>query len=436
MFSNLTLKGWRQFSDVNIDFHPRLTIITGANGSGKTTLLSLLSQCVGWNPAFVSSYRENEQGFLEYNNGLDATGGEDRRVINMSSPRHPSSISFGKLTYLRSYGGYAIEFFVQSSVWGGIYPIDLISDNQRRDTNVVTYGYDVTAGVYIHSHRPIFPYRNLSTIPTSVETRGDIYRKYVDFRKKFIQSKIDRHHDTATLLIKQSLAALAIYGEGNSVVAPNRAAKQLFDGYVEILKKTLPPKLGFKKIKVAMPEVLLCTETGDFPLDAISGGISSIIDITWQLYLLYEDERPFVALIDEPENHLHPEMQKSFMGNLIKAFPNVQFVIATHNPLMISSQKDSHVYVLDYDENNKVRSTKLDYVNRAGTANAILREVLGLDSSMPQWAEEELRQIIEKYQSMEITGDALDAMRSELKEIGLEDYIPKTIADVIGGKTS
>jgi hypothetical protein len=223
-----------------------------------------------------------------------------------------------------------------------------------------------------------------------------------------------------------------MYGEGNSAVAPNMSAKQLFDGYVEILKKVLPPKLGFEAIKVVIPEVMLCTETGNFPLDAISGGISSIIDITWQLYLHNDDDTPFVALIDEPENHLHPEMQKMFLGNLIKAFPNAQFVVATHNPLMISSQRDSHVYMLDYDENNKIHSIQLDYVNRAGTSNTILREALGLDSSIPSWAEDELKAIIERYQSMEITSDSLDNLRAELDNIGLGDYAPSTIADVVG----
>ena len=122
---------------------------------------------------------------------------------------------------------------------------------------------------------------------------------------------------------------------------------------------------------------MLCTKTGNFPIDAVSGGISSIIDITWQLYMFADTSESFVALIDEPENHLHPELQKSFLGNLIKAFPNVQFIVATHNPFMISAVKESNVYVLDYNEEHKVFSTKLDYVNRAGTSNAILREVLG-----------------------------------------------------------
>ena len=66
-------------------------------------------------------------------------------------------------------------------------------------------------------------------------------------------------------------------------------------------------KLGFEKIVVDIPEVMLCTKTGNFPIDAVSGGISSIIDITWQLYMFSDVSDSFLALIDEPENHLHPE---------------------------------------------------------------------------------------------------------------------------------
>lgn len=142
----------------------------------------------------------------------------------------------------------------------------------------------------------------------------------------------------------------------------------------------------------------------------------------------------FVAVIDEPENHLHPELQKSFLHNLIKAFPNVQFIVATHNPFMISAEKDSNVYVLDYNEKNKVCSMMLDYINRAGTSNAILRDVLGIGSSMPFWAEDMLTEIVEKYSTFELTKENLDNLRNELNKIGLDGYIPETIAKVAEGK--
>ena len=120
------------------------------------------------------------------------------------------------------------------------------------------------------------------------------------------------------------------------------------------------------------------------------------------------------------------------MGNLIKAFPNVQFIVATHNPFMITSQKDSNVYVLNYNDQNKVYSCKLDYVNRAGTSNAILRDVLGIDSTMPMWATEALDNIIEKYSHCDFSNNNLELLRDELSSIGLADYIPESIAQIAG----
>lgn len=54
-FKNLTISGWRQFHNVSIDFHPRLTVITGANGAGKSSLLGLLTQHFGWQKLFLGT---------------------------------------------------------------------------------------------------------------------------------------------------------------------------------------------------------------------------------------------------------------------------------------------------------------------------------------------------------------------------------------------
>ena len=47
-FARIVLNDWQQFDEVDISFHPRVTIITGANGCGKTTILSLLARQLGW----------------------------------------------------------------------------------------------------------------------------------------------------------------------------------------------------------------------------------------------------------------------------------------------------------------------------------------------------------------------------------------------------
>lgn len=421
MFTRLSIKEWRQFSDIDIVFHEHLTVLTGANGAGKTTVLNLLSKSTGWNPQFVSSYEKDEKGVSKYFNSLKALG--QKLFIKLTSTNDNQTIK-NKLGELEFSDGTIGDLVLPDSITNGTYSIEIRGGKAEK-------------GVYVNSHRPNFPYKAVKSVPTSVATRQQIYNKYNEFNKTFVFDTYRNANEvSATSLIKETLASLAIFGYGNQSVIPNETARKLFEDYVNILRIILPPKLGFENISVNIPEVMLCTKTGNFPIDAVSGGISSIIDITWQLYMFADTSESFVALIDEPENHLHPELQKSFLGNLIKAFPNVQFIVATHNPFMISAVKESNVYVLDYDEEHKVFSTKLDYVNRAGTSNAILREVLGIDTSIPFWAENHLKHIVQEYLSKDFTQDNLDYLRREMGEIGLAEFIPDTISQIAEGKSN
>lgn len=421
MFTRLSIKDWRQFSNIDIVFHEHLTVLTGANGAGKTTVLNLLSKSTGWNPQFVSSYEKDEKGVSKYFNSLKSLG--QKLFIKLTSTNDNQAIK-NKLGELEFSDGVICDLVLPDNITNGTYGIEIKGGKTEK-------------GVYVNSHRPNFPYKAVKSVPTSVATRQQIYSKYNEFNKTFVFDTYRNANEvSATSLIKETLASLAIFGYGNQSVIPNETARKLFEGYVNILRIVLPPKLGFENISVNIPEVMLCTKTGNFPIDAVSGGISSIIDITWKLYMFADTSESFVALIDEPENHLHPELQKSFLGNLIKAFPNVQFIVATHNPFMISAVKESNVYVLDYNEEHKVFSTKLDYVNRAGTSNAILREVLGIDTSIPFWAENHLKQIIREYLAKDFTQDNLDNLRREMEEIGLAEFIPDTISQIAGGKSN
>lgn len=53
---------------------------------------------------------------------------------------------------------------------------------------------------------------------------------------------------------------------------------------------------------------------------------------------------PGIVLIDEPETHLHLEMQYEIMPLLTNIFPNIQFIIATHSPAVISSIKNALIF--------------------------------------------------------------------------------------------
>lgn len=57
-----------------------------------------------------------------------------------------------------------------------------------------------------------------------------------------------------------------------------------------------------------------------------------------------------VVLVDEIDLHLHPRWQRRLVHQLTETFPNCQFILTTHSPLVISDTKDVLCYVLDDGE--------------------------------------------------------------------------------------
>jgi len=420
LFKKINISGWRQFNNVDISFHDRLTVLTGANGSGKTTILNLLSSHFGWGINFVSTFSSHKDkgGIFKYFSDI---GDKIRGLLfgSKDSEPLPKEQTIGSIEYS---DGKSAKLTVPLNV-ASTYNVSISPQRPIK-------------GLHLPSHRSIYTYRNVSNIPIKAIARQDAFNNYSNTLKaQYLGSGYDTNRPQSYYL-KETLISLAVLGYGNEAVTPNIEAKQTFEEFQKILTKVLPPKLGFRKIEIRLPEVILITDSGDFSLDAISGGVAAIIDLAWQIFLYDPKPESFVVTIDEPENHLHPEMQRRLLPDFLSAFPNVQFIIATHNPIILSSVKESNVYVLTYNEEpkSKVVSSYLDMVNKAGSANDILREVLGIEVTMPIWAEKQLQDIITKYLSLEINNTNLDLLREELNKIGFGKFVPKTIANVVAQK--
>ena len=96
LFSKLEVTGWRQFRSVQLDLHPRLTILTGANGCGKTTIIGIFSRHFGYQNRFLATPTINESGVVTVSLGLFKT--LSRRFFSRSLP--PSSPNkIGTVTY-------------------------------------------------------------------------------------------------------------------------------------------------------------------------------------------------------------------------------------------------------------------------------------------------------------------------------------------------
>ena len=396
-FQSLEVSRWRQFGRVDIDFHPRMTVITGANGAGKTTLLNILSRHFGWTQQFVGTLHIDRRGAHRYYSGATP------------DPSGPN-VNIGKLAY---DNGTVATLMVPAEA--DLFDISIDPMQQ-------------VPGIYLTSHRPVYTYQKVTEIPTEVRAGNELFEQYLNNIRQFYQA--NARIQSPSHRLKAALISLGTFGYGNQVVTPNDEARQAFEGFSRILKNVLPSDLGFQKIAIRIPEVVLETKTGEFSLDAASGGIAALLDLAWQIYMRSRTHPTFTVLMDEPENHLHPRLQRSVLPGLLEAFPQAQFIVSTHNPFVVTSVRDSNVIVLDF-ENEKVKSTNLASIDRSATANQVLTDVLGVPFPAPVWVEQEIGQIVDSVRDQDLSTEILSGIKTRLNLVGLGAMFPQVIDQLL-----
>lgn len=430
MFAKILINGWRQFDSIDIEFHERLTVLTGANGAGKSTILKLLKSHfpLEEDETFLALPKNTETGvsfFTGIWNELSSVG----NWFNRKKVKKTTDREVGEIHYIKA---------------------DLICKLSTEDAKDINYKIirsfsQKIDGLTISSHHPEPTYEKVTSIPIGEISPDQAFEGFHQLKKLRGKSSFfhGQHGNFEVLFaFKQSLIAFANFGEGNKHVKARADLSGLFDEFQDILKKVLPAEIGFNRLEVRIPEIVVVTESGDFPVDAASGGLMAIMLTAWQLFLYSKKTtNNFVALIDEPENHLHPAMQRIFLSGLVDAFPRAQFVVATHSPFIISSVRDSYIYALQHNnsatgilrsgEPRSIGSHKVD-VNKAGVATKILREVLGVPVTMPHWSEGLLEKVAQEFSQKELNTVSIGMLKKRLKDEGLEEFYPDAISKIIG----
>jgi serine/threonine protein kinase len=99
------------------------------------------------------------------------------------------------------------------------------------------------------------------------------------------------------------------------------------------------------------------TEKEPMPIQRASQGTLSVLVIFGQIFYFLGTLRPNITddiifqlsgivLIDEIDAHLHPFWQQKILGMLTTYFPNVQFIVSAHSPLVVAGSDRKEVAVL------------------------------------------------------------------------------------------
>ena len=155
-----------------------------------------------------------------------------------------------------------------------------------------------------------------------------------------------------------------------------------------------------------------------FDFNGLSAGYSAIIDIVTELILKIENTKSKsfdcegIVFIDEIENHLHVELQKNILPLLTSFFPNIQFIVTTHSPFVLSSIENSVVYDLE----THIRTENLSEASYTG----LIRKYFELPSEYSTVLENKFKEfkILAKKESMtEVEEDRLIELDVEFKNI-------------------
>lgn len=103
-------------------------------------------------------------------------------------------------------------------------------------------------------------------------------------------------------------------------------------------------------------ELVYKDKNEEMAISKLSAGYQSllwmIMDLAYRVCLLNPELRDIsqikgIVLIDEIDMHLHPKWQWNIIKALSTTFPNIQFIIATHSPIIISACKSCNLILID-----------------------------------------------------------------------------------------
>lgn len=139
-----------------------------------------------------------------------------------------------------------------------------------------------------------------------------------------------------------------------------KQAQKQMEIAVSAINKILPDDVKYDSVQED-GKIIFDVKGVKVPTLSLSDGYRSIIalmgDVIWRMLDHFPDSKdPLkeegVVLIDELDIHLHPVWQRNIAMLLRQQFPNIQFIVATHSPIITAGAgPDAITYRFSFDEN-------------------------------------------------------------------------------------
>lgn len=307
--------------DIPIDENEKKhLIITGKNGSGKTSLLNALIEF------FQIIKNDKSLDFLNHEKTLIYWDSELLERIKNNNPNIRQAeeiVKNEKNALAKIYGKLRI----------GLNNLSKISRNYHNGDFIFAFYAANRKTEVIIPKNPEKP--NLKPVSSIKDSK----------QGEFVKFLVD-------LKIQEALA------RNENQIADADKIKDWFDNFEKLLGEI------FEGSKVSLIfnykdySFTINQDGREFGFNELSDGYSAIIDIVADLILKMQNpdsltrfyEKEGIVLIDEIETHLHLELQRLILPMLTRVFPNIQFIVTTHSPFVLSSIENAVAFDLEKKE--------------------------------------------------------------------------------------
>jgi len=372
----LELKNFRCFKNILTDLHPKMNVMVGINGTGKTAILEAIRVFVG------AVFCELDK--VENKISSPSIADDDVRLHNLE--RQYSVKIEGKVEIDKELlSTPSIEWDRTLERYGG--KTKFIKGKEIKNLSksiqaIIREGKDIAVPIiaYYSTDRYKKEKRN-----TGLEADGSRLRGYYN--------ALD---STTNIWFFLNIIKTETLWE----LQENRQSVIL--AMVRKVITNCVPDCKELKYDVKQDKLIITQTNGEkVPFTSLSDGVRNVLSMVMELALrcyllnpaLGEDapsKTPGVVLIDEIDLHLHPEWQLHILNDLTTVFGQIQFIVSTHAPMVLSSLKEGEIFSI---ADRKVYNFPNQYMRRP---EQILKDMnTNLDNGDVEKALAEYRLLIE-----------------------------------------
>lgn len=360
--NQLNINNFRPMSNTSLTLEGKSTVIFGANGTGKSSVLKAIN--------------------LLYANIIN-------KIVNRKDLKQNYSLQLQDIKYGKTESRISSEFLIEGKVID--YHRAMVRKSGRKTHNMKSLKEiaEIFQDKYFSDEEqgdiPIFvnygTNRLVLDIPLRIRTKHefDIYSAFekaienrIDFRTFFEWYRNQEDYENECKIERGNLE-----WKDSSLEAVRKAVMVMLDDCTN-LRVARKPRLEMKIDKNGIALNVAQLSDGEKCTMALFGDLArrlTIANPNLENPLLGEG----VVLIDEVELHMHPSWQRKVLKSLKQTFPNIQFIITTHSPIVLSEIDESYnLFFMNMTDNDvEVLSRKrLDGYD----TNAILEGFMGTSS--------------------------------------------------------